>query len=35
MPRYLVERTFPTGLQIPMTEDGQTFYAARSLALIG
>ena len=22
MPRYLVERTFPTGLQIPMTEDG-------------
>ena len=22
MPRYLVERTFPTGLQIPMTEEG-------------
>jgi hypothetical protein len=22
MPRYLVERTFPTGLQIPMTVDG-------------
>ena len=22
MPRFLVERSFPTGLQIPMTEDG-------------
>jgi hypothetical protein len=22
MPRYLVERTFPTGLNIPMTDDG-------------
>jgi hypothetical protein len=22
MPRYLVERTFPDGLQIPMTEEG-------------
>jgi hypothetical protein len=22
MPRYLVERTFPDGLQIPMTPDG-------------
>ncbi|HLJ59658.1 MAG TPA: DUF4242 domain-containing protein [bacterium] len=22
MPRYLVERTFPNGLQIPMTEQG-------------
>lgn len=24
MPRYLVERTFPTGLQIPVTEEGAT-----------
>jgi len=23
MPRYLVERTFPGGLQIPATEDGE------------
>ncbi|MCU1392014.1 MAG: hypothetical protein JWM34_442 [Ilumatobacteraceae bacterium] len=22
MPRYMVERTFPDGLQIPMTDDG-------------
>ena len=22
MPRYMVERTFPQGLQIPVTEDG-------------
>ena len=22
MPRYLIERTFPNGLEIPMTEDG-------------
>ena len=22
MPRYMVERTFPNGLQIPVTEDG-------------
>ncbi|MFT3805857.1 DUF4242 domain-containing protein [Arenimonas sp.] len=22
MPRYLIERTFPTGLHIPMTNDG-------------
>jgi uncharacterized protein DUF4242 len=22
MPRYLVERTFPTGLEIPVTEEG-------------
>jgi hypothetical protein len=22
MPRFLIERTFPTGLQIPMTDDG-------------
>lgn len=24
MPRYLVERTFPQGLQIPVTEEGAT-----------
>lgn len=24
MPRYLVERTFPDGLEIPMTEEGAT-----------
>ena len=24
MPRYLVERTFPNGLNIPMTEEGAT-----------
>ena len=24
MPRYLVERTFPDGLQIPVTEEGAT-----------
>lgn len=24
MPRYLVERTFPDGLAIPMTEEGAT-----------
>lgn len=24
MPRYLVERTFPEGLQIPATEEGAT-----------
>ena len=23
MPRYLVERTFPNGLQIPVTEEGR------------
>jgi len=23
MPRYLIERTFPDGLDIPMTEEGQ------------
>ena len=22
MPRYLIERSFPSGLQIPMTDDG-------------
>lgn len=25
MPRYVVERTFPKGLQIPVTEDGARF----------
>ncbi len=24
MPRYMVERTFPDGLQIPVTEEGAT-----------
>ena len=24
MPRYLVERTFPEGLEIPVTEEGAT-----------
>ncbi len=24
MPRFMVERTFPDGLQIPMTDDGST-----------
>lgn len=24
MPRYMVERTFPDGLEIPMTEEGAT-----------
>ena len=24
MPRYLVERTFPDGLEIPMTQEGAT-----------
>ncbi len=24
MPRYVVERTFPNGLQIPVTEEGAT-----------
>ena len=24
MPRYIVERTFPDGLQIPVTEEGAT-----------
>jgi len=24
MPRYMVERTFPDGLQIPITEEGAT-----------
>lgn len=31
MPRYLVERTFPDGLEIPMTEEG----AATCLAVVG
>ena len=31
MPRFLVERTFPEGLEIPMTEDG----AAVCRALVG
>ena len=31
MPRYMVERTFPTGLQIPMTEQG----AQACLSVVG
>ena len=31
MPRYLVERTFPGGLQIPVTEEG----AAACLGVVG
>jgi hypothetical protein len=31
MPRYLVERTFPNGLDIPVTADG----AATCLAVVG
>jgi hypothetical protein len=31
MPRYLVERTFPEGLQIPVTEEG----AAACLGVVG
>ena len=31
MPRFMVERTFPDGLQIPMTEDG----AATCLGVVG
>lgn len=31
MPRYLVERTFPDGLEIPMTEEG----AATCLNVVG
>jgi len=31
MPRYMVERTFPEGLAIPMTEDG----AAACLGVVG
>lgn len=31
MPRYLVERTFPDGLEIPMTEEG----AAACLNVVG
>lgn len=31
MPRYMVERTFPDGLEIPVTADG----AATCLAVVG
>ena len=31
MPRYMVERTFPDGLQIPVTEEG----AAACLGVVG
>lgn len=31
MPRYMVERTFPDGLQIPINEDG----AAACLGVVG
>jgi uncharacterized protein DUF4242 len=31
VPRYMVERTFPTGLQIPMTEQG----AQACLSVVG
>lgn len=31
MPRYMVERTFPEGLQIPVTEEG----AAACLGVVG
>ena len=31
MPRYMVERTFPGGLQIPVTEEG----AAACLGVVG
>jgi hypothetical protein len=35
MPRYLVERTFPAGLEIPLTDDGvaacQSVVAANAL----
>ena len=31
MPRYVVERTFPDGLQIPLTDEG----AAACLAVVG
>ena len=30
MPRYLVERTFPGGLQIPATDEGERAHAGWS-----